>query len=103
MVYGSSVPFEVNIMPLTKGLKIGQITCGVWEFIDMTPKFVNKHDERRVALKEWRDHMDDEDIDGLYSIKRRIELPRMLVQCLQDCEVADIKVRHKLVASCTWL
>lgn len=100
IVFGSSIPFEIILLPLLKGLTIGKITCSLKELhnFSVPHKDSNKSDVKTIVTQmfECVDLEDGEYADfGKYKLRDRVELPKSLAQCVQDCETELIKVRHK--------
>lgn len=107
VIFGTSVNVEFTLIPLLKGLRIGQITSQLVETHDLTlnpedPETVrNTYKITRTILTD--EHELDEDsleiIDEAaegYRFSRPLDLPRTLTRCLQDVDTRGIKIRHKL-------
>lgn len=102
-VFGTSIPLNVTIFPLLKGLKIGKVTCTLREFDTITLCALNakKQDTRNIQTNTF-DHGgygNTDDGSGRWVLDASIDLPKSLSKCVQDCEVGRIKVRHKLRVS----
>lgn len=108
VIFGTSVQIDFRLMPLLKGLKIGQISTHLLESheytldAEATPTWQNYHKVgKTVAVDEYEvDEENDrqllsEDADG-WAFSRWLELPKTLNKCLQDTDVCGIKIRHKL-------
>lgn len=110
IIFGSFLRVDFKLIPLLKGLVIGQISTQVreeQEFI-VDPEWgisalgggQTKHD-RVIATDlytidaEKDEQIIDEAAEG-FQFSRFVELPKSLHQCLQDCNVKGIKVRHKV-------
>lgn len=102
-VFGTSIPLNVTIFPLIKGLKIGKVTCILREFDTITMCTLNakKQDTRNIQINTFThggyDNTDDG--SGKWVMDTNIDLPKSLSKCVQDCEVGRINVRHKLRVS----
>lgn len=110
IIFGSFLRVDFKLIPLLKGLVIGNITTQVreeQEFI-VDPSWnvsalsggQSKHD-RVIASDSYTidaekdEQIIDEAAEG-FQFSRFLELPKSLHQCLQDCNVKGIKVRHKV-------
>jgi arrestin-related trafficking adapter 4/5/7 len=110
IIFGSFLRVDFKLIPLLKGLVIGQISTQVreeQEFI-VDPAWgvsalgggQTKHD-RTIASDlytidaEKDEQIIDEAAEG-FQFSRFVELPKTLNACLQDCNVKGIKVRHKV-------
>ena len=104
-IFGTAVRVDFRLIPLLKGLKIGNIAVELLELQEMTiapPKQPKRSSKRsRVVTKEtWNlpDDMETEEVDGQegYFLRRVIMLPKSLRQCLQTVETMGIKIKHNL-------
>jgi hypothetical protein len=102
------VRIDFRLIPLLKGLKIGQVTSQLIESHDLT---LNPDDPvsaqntykttRTIKTDEYELDEDqqleiiDEAVEG-FQFFRYLDLPQTLSRCLQDTDVKGIKVRHKL-------
>lgn len=110
VAFGSFVQVDFKLISLLKGLVIGNVSTQVreeQEFV-VDPEWgvsalnngTTKLD-RVIASDLYRIEPDsdeqiiDEVAEG-YQFSRYLELPKSLNQCLQDCNVKGIKVRHKV-------
>lgn len=102
-VFGTSIPLNVTIFPLLKGLKIGKVTCTLREFDTITLNEPNtkRQDTRNIQTSIFNhgDYDDTDEGSGRWLLDAHISLPKSLSKCVQDCEVGRIKVRHKLRVS----
>jgi hypothetical protein len=108
VVFGTSVPLEMRFNPLLKGLEMGKITVKLFETQEFTvsgsghPLRTHKHD-REVARWDmevtreahWHDMIEETGQEG-WVVNHELPLPKRLNQCIQDCAVQGIKIRHKL-------
>lgn len=109
IIFGSFLRVDFKLIPLLKGLVIGQITTQVreeQEFV-VDPEWglsalgggLTKND-RTIASDTYTinaesdEQIIDEAAEG-FQFTRFIELPKSLHQCMQDCNVKGIKIRHK--------
>ena len=98
--FGSSIPIDVALVPLLKGLTIGKVVCDFQEshHLSIPEKDTARHETRHVLQQTFEnceiETEDDEDL-GRWRLQSRIELPKNLIRCVQDCEVDHIKVSHK--------
>ncbi|KAL2316373.1 Arrestin domain-containing protein C31A2.12 [Schizosaccharomyces pombe] len=96
---GSYIPIHFVLVPLLKRLTIGKISITLKEYITLHVAHgynglpASKDEVRTVRslqteeLEEFSDH---------YELTKNLELPSSLVECLQDCDLDGIKIRHKL-------
>ncbi|KAJ5460731.1 HECT-type ubiquitin ligase-interacting protein creD [Penicillium daleae] len=107
VVFGTSIRVDFKLIPLLKGLRIGQITSQLIESHDLTlnpedPDSVrNTYKITRTILTD--EHEVDEDnveiIDEAaegYQFTRYLDMPQTLTRCLQDTDTKGIKIRHKM-------
>jgi len=108
VIFGTSVRVDFKLIPLLKGLRIGQITSQLIETHDLTlnpedPDSVrNTYKNTRIIVtdnyeldEENQLEIIDESAEG-YQFCRYLELPKTLTKCLQDADTKGIKIRHKL-------
>lgn len=108
IIFGTAVQVDFRLIPLLKGLRIGQINSQLIENHELT---LNPEDPDTVrhTYKITRTIIDDEhELDGDnnleiidetaegYQFTRFLELPKTLSRCLQDTDTMGIKVRHKM-------
>ncbi|KAE8145116.1 putative HECT-type ubiquitin ligase-interacting protein cred [Aspergillus avenaceus] len=108
VIFGTSIRVDFKLVPLLKGLKIGQIVSQLIESHDLTlnpedPDTIrNTYKNTRTILND--EHQLDHDngleiIDEMaegYQFTRHLDLPKTLTRCLQDTDTKGIKVRHKM-------
>ncbi|KAJ9613956.1 hypothetical protein H2200_002092 [Cladophialophora chaetospira] len=110
VAFGSFVQVDFKLISLLKGLVIGNVSTQVkeeQEFV-VDPEWgvsalnngVTKTD-RVIATDLYRvdAEQDEQVIDEVaegYQFSRYLELPKSLNQCLQDCNVKGVKIRHKV-------
>lgn len=117
---GSTTRVDMLLVPLLKGLKLGNIKVSLVEYYTYCGHVGGHTDERTVFEKiikkpkgpEGQDIWEDMDIglDGNFyndgeielspdrwSVSTFIQIPPSLALCTQDCDVlSNVKVRHKL-------
>ncbi|KAL5335857.1 hypothetical protein BJX70DRAFT_374070 [Aspergillus crustosus] len=108
VIFGTSIRVDFKLIPLLKGLGIGQIVSQLVETHDLT---LNPEDPDAIrnTYKNTRTIVNDEHtidqengieiIDEVaegYQFTRVLDLPKTLARCLQDTDTRGIKVRHKL-------
>lgn len=99
---------DFKLIPLLKGLRIGQIVSQLVESHDLTlnpddpESFRNTYKNSRTILTDEHElheennlEVIDESVEG-YQFSRSLALPKTLTKCLQDTETRGIKIRHKL-------
>ena len=99
---------DFKLIPLLKGLRIGQIVSQLVESHDLTlnpddpESFRNTYKNSRTIVTDEHEldaenHLEviDESVEG-YQFSRSLALPKTLTKCLQDTETRGIKIRHKL-------
>lgn len=95
------------MIPLLKGLRIGQTTSQLIESHDLTlnpedaDSIRNTYKITRTILTDEYELQDDslEIIDEAaegYQFTRYLDMPQTLTRCLQDTDTKGIKVRHKM-------
>lgn len=104
-IFGTAVRIDFRLIPLLKGLKIGNIAVELLEIQEMAivgPKQAKRSSKKsRVVAKEtWNlpDDVETEEVDGQegYFLRRVIMLPKSLRQCVQTVETMGMKIKHSL-------
>ena len=110
VIFGSFIRVDFTLVPLLKGLVIGNILTQVKEEQEfcVDPEWGvsalgggQTKQDRMIAQDSYTLDPDkdqqiiDEAAEG-YQFTRFVELPKTLNQCLQDCNVKGIKIRHKV-------
>lgn len=97
---GGNIPISFMLVPLLKGLKLGDIKIQLVEFYScmgyMPPPY---NDERIIASKVIpKPKEDDPNFQkDKWEIDNYMKTPDSLSKCTQDCDIQNfIKVRHKL-------
>lgn len=110
VVFGSFLQVDFKLIPLLKGLVIGNVSTQLkeeHEFI-VDPEWNtgalnggSSKNERVIAYDNYK--LDPEkDLQVLeeaaegFQFSRYLELPKSLTKCMQDCNVKGIKIRHKI-------
>ncbi|KAJ5669594.1 HECT-type ubiquitin ligase-interacting protein creD [Penicillium macrosclerotiorum] len=107
VIFGTSIRVDFKLIPLLKGLRIGQITSQLIESHDLTlnpedPDSIrNTYKITRTILTDEHElpeddvEIIDEAAEG-YQSTRYLDMPQTLARCLQDTDTKGIKIRHKL-------
>lgn len=97
---GSGTPISFMLVPLLKGLRLGEIKITLSELYSYVGFLPPSHsDERTVAeVTLPRPGEDDETyMSDKWEVDTFIRVPPSLSKCTQDCDIlTHIKVRHKL-------
>jgi len=106
-MFGTAIRVDFKLIPLLKGLRIGQTTSQLIESHDLTlnpedPDSIwNTYKITRTILTDEHEidennvEIIDEAAEG-YQFTRYLDMPRTLTRCLQDADTKGIKIRHKL-------
>ncbi|KAJ6028569.1 HECT-type ubiquitin ligase-interacting protein creD [Penicillium herquei] len=107
VIFGTSIRVDFKLIPLLKGLRIGQTTSQLMESHDLTlnpedPDSIrNTYKITRTILTDEFD-VDQDNIEVIdeaaegYQFTRYLDMPSSLSRCLQDTDTKGIKIRHKL-------
>lgn len=96
---GSPIPISFKLVPLLKGLSIAKIICTLKEYQSFTIKAgyhgspAAKEVDRTICSTTLTDI--EKDVPN-WEIEQSLQIPPTLTDCVQDCEVGHIKIRHKL-------
>ncbi|BFZ56662.1 hypothetical protein PYCC9005_003709 [Savitreella phatthalungensis] len=96
---GSTVPVNFKLVPLLKGLSIAKITCQLKEYQSLS---IEHGAGRHVSKKEIERTIGTTVIEDLekevthWDVDEALQIPASLTQCVQDCEVKYLRVRHKI-------
>ncbi|KAL2789093.1 hypothetical protein BJX66DRAFT_239754 [Aspergillus keveii] len=108
VIFGTSIRVDFKLIPLLKGLGIGQIVSQLIETHDLTlnpedPDAVrNTYKNTRTIVNDEHTIDADQNLEIIdeaaegYQFSRLLDLPKTLARCLQDTDTRGIKVRHKL-------
>ncbi|KAJ6261349.1 hypothetical protein Dda_4019 [Drechslerella dactyloides] len=97
VVFGSHIPIQVRLSPLLKGLQPVKLSVALKETFELNG--IRGTGSTRTILQRELDGRDDppsDEDDGCWIWNEKIVLPRRLADCLQDCDVGNIKIRHKV-------
>lgn len=108
VIFGTNIQIDFRLIPLLKGLRIGQIVSQLVESHDLTlnpddpESFRNTYKNTRTIATDEHEldeennlEIIDEAAEG-YQFARYLTLPKTLTKCLQDTDTRGIKIRHKL-------
>lgn len=97
---GSSVPISLLLLPLTKGLKLGDIKIELVELYSCIGYLPPANNGDRVIASKLIRKTEEEDPDFMsdrWEIDTSLHVPDSLAKCTQDVDIETfIKVRHKL-------
>jgi arrestin-related trafficking adapter 4/5/7 len=93
VVFGTEIVLEMTLTPLLKGLRIGTITCDLYEHQELAPLETHLDAE---SCSRVVDSWDFELNDGEHFLQKLLSLPKQLSKCLQDAEVCGIKIWHEV-------
>ncbi|KAL2862662.1 arrestin family protein [Aspergillus lucknowensis] len=108
VIFGTTIRVDFRLIPLLKGLGIGQIVSQLVETHDLTlnpddPDAIrNTYKNTRTIINDEHTIDADQSLDIIdeaaegYQFSRFLELPKTLARCLQDTDTRGIKIRHKL-------
>jgi hypothetical protein len=100
VVFGTSVPIDIVLVPLLKGLSIGNVIVSLKETHTLTcPNRVgSKTDTRNILTQVFTsgelEENGTEDL-GRWVMHDRVALPKSLNACVQDVEMPSMKIKHK--------
>ncbi len=106
---GGSVPLEMRVTPLLKGLKLNNITVQLLEthriiLPSRTGRTAKEHTEEReidrwiISIhgdEHWQVEMNDTGQTG-WIVETLLSLPSKLRKCVQDVDIERVKIRHNL-------
>ncbi|KAI1942063.1 hypothetical protein LOZ66_001544 [Ophidiomyces ophidiicola] len=108
VIFGTSITVNFRLLPLVKGLKIGNILAQLVESHELTLPPDEVSQQRKVTrtsklifshsfeIEEQRDFfVPNADAEG-YRFSKTWSLPTTLRKCLQDADTQGIKIKHKL-------
>ncbi len=97
---GSMTPFNILMVPLIKGLKLGKITINLIEFSSfISPISIPFQDERIITSLTIPPPINNNNLDfsDKWEINDFLSIPASLVKCTQDSSVDNyIKINHRL-------
>lgn len=101
VVFGTSIPVDVVLVPLLKGLSIGNVIISLKEVHTLTcpNRTITKTETRNILTQTFTsgelEETGEEEL-GRWVMHDRVALPKSLNACVQDVDVPSIKVKHKL-------
>ena len=100
VVFGTYIPINITLIPMLKGLTIGNVICALKEVhtLSCRQKASVKQDTRHISTQTFTTGRFEESTNGdlgCWRLSDRVPLPKTLNACVQDCEVPSIKIRHK--------
>lgn len=98
---GSSIPVTMTLVPLLKGLRLGDIKIELLEYYSYVGMIPPAHNGERVVLEKTIPKLENPDHDDApldkWEIESVLRVPASLLRCTQDADITThIKVRHKL-------
>ena len=100
IVFGTHIPIDIVLVPLLKGLTIGNVICSLKEISTLScpakgnPKMETRHICSQTFTSGTMETDSEEEL-GRWVMHERVVLPKSLNSCVQDCDVPFIKIRHK--------
>ena len=105
--FGTAIPIEMRFTPLLKGLRMGTISCVLYESQEFTPPEATANTERsstrqrdvdswEFELNNDEHHILDENGQDCYALGKMLPLPKLFRRCVQDADVCGIKIRHSV-------
>jgi hypothetical protein len=104
VAFGTKVPVDFEMIPLLKGLKLGEIKTELQELYhlsaDGAPKKEFQSMDITVSSDVWAFPADREleDIGGQdgWRFSRTVQIPMSLKKCRQSVEVNGVTIKHKM-------
>ncbi|TQB77531.1 hypothetical protein MPDQ_000072 [Monascus purpureus] len=108
VIFGTTIQVDFRLIPLLKGLRIGQIFSELIECDELTlnpedhGSLRNTYTTTRSIVSDVYELPEDAPVEILndvaegYQLSRYLSLPKSLTKCLQDTDTRGIRVRHKL-------
>lgn len=97
---GAGLPITLLLIPLLKGLKLGQTKITLYEHYSYIGYVPPVHNGERVIVEKIIPAPDDDDPEfqfDKWQINTTLRIPPSLSKCTQDCDISsNIKVRHKI-------
>jgi hypothetical protein len=104
--FGSDIPIDFTLIPLSKDYKIERVEAEIEEkqdlLLDASVRRPNNHHTmtRTVCKDKWPlpEGMEAEEIDGMegYRFRGHLQLPKKLIDCSQSVEAFGIKIVHSI-------
>ena len=108
VIFGTAIQIEFKLIPLLKGLRVGQITSQLVESHDLTlnpddpESFRNTYKNTRTIATDEHELGEEDSLEVIdetaegYQFARSLALPKTRTKCLQDTDTRGIRIRHKL-------
>lgn len=97
---GSNIPISFMLVPLLKGLRLGQIKIQLVEYSSCMGYLPPANTEERIVASKTIPKPNENDPHfqmDKWEVDNYLKVPESLSKCTQDCDIANfIKVRHKL-------
>lgn len=97
---GSSTPISFMLVPLLKGLRLGEIKIQLIEFYSFIGYIPPQYTNERLVVEKLITRPDANDPEfetDRWEIDTFLKIPDTLAKCTQDCDIQlHLKVRHKL-------
>lgn len=97
---GSNIPISFMLVPLLKGLRLGDIKIQLVEYSSCVGYLPPAHSDERIVVSKTISQPNENDPDfqmDKWEIDNYLKVPDSLSKCTQDCDIQNfIKVRHKL-------
>lgn len=96
---GSGTPISLMLVPLLKGLRLGEIRISLVELYSYVGYLPPPHTSERVVCEKFipAPEPDEEPDLDRWQVETFLKVPPSLSKCTQDCDIqTHIKVRHKL-------
>lgn len=97
---GSSVPITLSMVPLLKGLRLGEIKINLCEYYSYMGYVPPVHNGERIIANKTIPRPDDDDPNfqmDKWQVDCVLKIPPSLSKCTQDVDIlSNIKVRHKI-------
>lgn len=97
---GSNIPISFMLVPLLKGLRLGEIKIQLVEYSSCVGYLPPANSEERIVVAKVIPKPNENDAHfqmDKWEIENHLKTPDSLSKCTQDCDIGTfIKVRHKL-------
>lgn len=97
---GSGTPISLMLVPLLKGLRLGETKIELVEYYSYMGYVPPVHNGERVIVSKKVPKPTDDDPDfqmDKWEVDTFLRIPPSLSKCTQDCDImTNIKVRHKI-------
>ena len=97
LAIGSGTPISIMLVPLLKGLTLGDIKIQLIEFYSYMGNVPPMHSAERVIASKKIPKKDPSELEfDKWEFETFMRLPASLSKCCQDVDGEHVKVRHKL-------